>query len=117
MFGLKDELSALGKPVTIGIAGIGSIGRGILRQAQTTPGIRCLAIADCDVDRAVAAAGRFRLEYRKVDTLSDLEETVHKGRLAICADGDLVARCDLVNVFIEATNSVTTGGRLGDECA
>ena len=113
MFGLKDELCALEKPVTIGIVGIGSIGRGILRQAQITPGIRCLAIADCDVDRAVAAAGRFRLEYRRVDTLSDLEDTVHKGRLAICADGDLVARCGLVNVFIEATNSVTAGGRLG----
>lgn len=110
---MKDQLSALREPITIGIAGIGSIGRGMLRQAQLTPGIRCLAIADCDVDRAVASAERFQLEYRKVDTLVELEEAVHQGKLAVCADGDLVARCELVDVFIEATSSVAAGGRYG----
>ncbi len=113
MFGLKDQLNALRKPLTVGIAGIGSIGRGILRQAQITPGIRCLAVADCDVDRAVAAAERFRLEHIVVDTIGGLEEAVHQGKLAVCADGDLIARCDFVDVFIEATNSVAAGGRYG----
>jgi len=113
MFGLKDELCALKKPITIGVAGIGSIGRGIVFQAGITPGIRCVAIADCRVERAVASAERFGLDYKRVGTLGEFEEAVHEGRLAVCEDGDLVARSALIDVFIEATSSVSAGGRYG----
>lgn len=113
MFGLQKRLKALANPIKIGIAGIGSIGRGMLRQASITPGIRCLAIADIEVKRAVASAERFRLDYRLVETMQELEESVSQDRLAICAEGDLVARCELLDVFIESTNSVAAGGLLG----
>lgn len=113
MFGLRDELCALKNPITVGIAGIGSIGRGLVLQSRITPGIRCAAIADCCIERAVASAKRFGLDYRKVDTSRELEEAVHHGKLAVCSDGDLVARCDLVDVFVEATNSVAAGGQYG----
>jgi predicted homoserine dehydrogenase-like protein len=113
VFGLLDQLHNLKQPILIGIVGIGSIGRGMLRQALITPGIQCLAIADCDVTRAVAAAERFGIDYRIVNTLSEMNDTVRQGRLAVCSDGDLVARCELIDVFMEATNSVADGGRYG----
>ena len=113
MFGLRDELCALKRPITVGIAGVGSIGRGLVLQSRITPGIRCVAIADCRIERAVASAEKFGLDYRRVDTPGELEDAVLHGKLAVCSDGDLVARCDLVDVFIEATNSVAAGGRYG----
>lgn len=113
MFGLLDQLRELQQPIPIGIVGIGSIGRGMLRQARVTPGIECLAIADCDLARAVAAAERFGIDYRIVHTLSEMNDSVRQGMLAVCSDGDLVARCELITVFMEATNSVADGGRYG----
>lgn len=113
MFGLLEQLRERRKPIAIGIVGIGSIGRGIFRQALITPGIRCLAIADLNIDRAIAAAEKFGIEYRIAHTLLEVNEAVYHERLAICSEGDLVARCDLTDVFIEATNSVADGGRHG----
>ena len=46
MFGLYDQLQKLETSVRIGIVGIGSIGRGMVLQADLTPGIDCVAIAD-----------------------------------------------------------------------
>lgn len=111
MFGLLDELAALKRPIAVGIAGIGSIGRGMLLQARITPGIRCVAIADCRIDRAVASAERFGVDYRIVETPGEMDEAVHHGKLAVCADGNLITCSGLVDVFIEATSSVPAGGR------
>ena len=42
--------------VRIGIVGAGAMGEGLLYQSAITPGVRCVAIADIDVRRALASA-------------------------------------------------------------
>ncbi len=111
MFGLLTQLRALEAPIPVGIAGIGATGQGLLRQATITPGIRCRAIADKQLAKAVVAAERFGQDHRVVHTLDEMHDAIVQGKLAICEDAELVARCELINVFIEATNSVVVGGR------
>lgn len=111
MFGLLDELKKPRIPITIGIVGIGSIGKGMLLQSMLTPGIECVAIADIVLEQAVRWAEHFGREYRIVNSLEQLHSTVYEGKLAITDDGDLVARNDLIEVFVEATNSLFAGGR------
>jgi predicted homoserine dehydrogenase-like protein len=108
-----NRLRALGRKITIGVVGIGSAGKGIALQAQITPGIECVAIADVLLERAVAWAERLGRVYSVVHTLGEMHDTVQQGKLAVCADGMLVAGCDLVDVFIESTSSVLDGGQLG----
>jgi len=111
MFGLLAQLKALREPIRVAVVGIGSTGRGLLLQSTITPGIRCVAIADIRLERAIAAAERFKCDYRVVRTPDEMHDAITQGKLAICEDGDLVARCELLDVFIEATNSILAGGR------
>ena len=113
MFGLLEQLKRLQAPIRIGIAGIGSIGSGMLRQASITPGIQCVAIADIELDRALTWATQFKINHRVVHTLNEMHDVIRQGRLAVCADGELAARCEMMDVFVEATNSVAAGGHHG----
>ncbi len=111
MFGLLNQLRALREPIRVAIVGVGATGRGLLLQSTITPGIRCVAIADIRVERAISAAERFGCDYRVTHTLDAMHDAIAQGKLAICEDGDLVAHCESLDVLIEATNSVPAGGR------
>jgi predicted homoserine dehydrogenase-like protein len=113
MGSLLTRLRELNDSIRIGIVGIGSIGKGIVLQAQLTPGIECVAIADVVLERAVAWAEYLKRPYERVRTLMEMHEAIRGSKLAVCDDGDLVARCELSDVFVEATNSVAAGGRFG----
>lgn len=115
MFGLSDQLRKLKSPVKIGIVGIGSIGRGMVLQSSLTPGIECSAIADIKLDRAIEVAKLFNYNYRIVNNLSELNEAVQKGVLAVCEDGNLIAGSEQINVFIEATSSIVGGALYGEK--
>lgn len=108
-----NQLKALGRKIPVGVVGIGSVGKGIAMQAQITPGIECVAIADVLLERAVAWAKRLGRVYTVVHTLGEMYEAIQQEKLAVCADGMLVAECELVDVFIESTNSVHAGGQFG----
>ena len=55
LFRLLQERATEGRPVTVGLIGAGKFGSMFLAQARTTPGLRVVAIADLDPDRARAA--------------------------------------------------------------
>jgi predicted homoserine dehydrogenase-like protein len=114
MFGLLDQLRKVKSPAKIGIVGIGSIGRGMVLQSSLTPGIECSAIADINLSRAIEVAKQFNYNYKVVDNLSELNDTIRKGQLAVCEDGNLIAGSELINVFIESTSSIIGGGLFGD---
>lgn len=113
MFGLLDQLRTRQNPIRIGIAGIGSIGTGMVLQAHITPGMTCVAIADVKLDRAIAAAEGFQLDYEVVSTSASMQDAIRQGKLAVTDDAELVARCEMLDVFIEATSSITGGASYG----
>jgi predicted homoserine dehydrogenase-like protein len=113
MFGLRYELERLESPIRIGIVGIGSIGRGMVLQTDLTPGIICVAIADLQVEKAIAAAEKFGKNYVVVESLEEMHEAIRTGKLAVCGDGNIVAQCEMMDVFVEATSSIVGGGNYG----
>ena len=115
MFGLLDQLKKVKSPIKIGIVGIGSIGRGMVLQSSLTPGIECSAIADINLDRAIDVAKQFNYNYKVVNSLSEMNEAIQKGQLAVCEDGNLIACCEQISVFIEATSSIIGGALYGDK--
>jgi predicted homoserine dehydrogenase-like protein len=115
MFGLLDQLRNLKSQIKIGIVGIGSIGRGMVLQSSLTPGIECSAIADKNLSRAIEVAKQFNFNYKIVNNLSEMNEAIQNGYLAVCEDGDLIARCEQLSVFIEATSSIVGGALYGDK--
>ena len=113
MFGLLNQLKRLEKPVKIGIVGIGSIGRGMVLQSNLTPGIDCVAIADTNIAKAIAAAEQFNCDYQIVENLTEMHNAIQQGKLAISENGNLIACCELLEVFVEATSSIVGGGKYG----
>jgi len=109
-----EKLKNLKHSIRIGIVGIGSIGKGMVLQAGITPGIECVAIADMIIERATTWAEWLKQDYQVVHTLNEMHDVIRQGKLAVCADGDLVARCELMDVFIEATNSIAAAGRFAE---
>jgi len=113
-FGLLDQLKKVKSPIKIGIVGIGTVGRGMVLQTSLTPGIECAAIASKRLDRTIETAKQFNYNYKIVNNLSEMNEAIQKGQLAVCEDGDLVASCEQINVFVEATGSIVGGGLFGE---
>src|SRR5215510_6479909 len=103
---LLNKLKHLDKKINIAIIGIGSMGKGLLYQSLITPGFRCVGIADIDINRAISCAQELGCDYRVVDSLDCLHRAVREGRMAVCADGDLLARCELVDALVESSNSI-----------
>lgn len=100
------RLQRLEKDIKVAIVGIGSMGKGLFYQCQITPGFRCVAIADCKIDRAIACAEQMKCKYRVVHSQEAMLTAIHAGVLAVSEDGNLLARCELVDVFIESSNSI-----------
>lgn len=98
-------------PVRVGIIGSGSSGRGLGLQAHLTPGLECVAMADIDLEAALAGAALVARPHQLVETPAAAAEAIARGRVAVTADGLALAECDHVDVVIEATNSIRAGGR------
>jgi predicted homoserine dehydrogenase-like protein len=113
MLGLLDELKGLQRNIRVGIIGSGWMGSRLLRQTTITPGIDCVAIADILINRAINAAAELNLDFRIVQTSSELHEAISEGKLAVCENGELVAGCSLLDVLLESTNSISAGGHHG----
>ncbi len=104
------ELRSLETDIRVAIAGIGSIGKGLVFQSNLTPGIRCVAIADTQIERATGCAEWLNLDYEVVHDLGSVHDTIRRGKLAVCENGKLLAQCECVDVFLEATSSIPAGG-------
>ncbi len=110
MTDILSRLKSLPKPIRVAIVGAGHTGKALLYQCGITPGIECVAIADIKVDKAVAACSAFEREHRVVDNLADLHDTIAGGAIGVSEDGELLARCEAVDVLIESSSAVAGGG-------
>lgn len=103
---LLARLKALPSPIPFVLAGCGSAGKGILYQSLITPGIRCLAAADIHPGKAWQAALSLGLEPAAVGSEGELADAVRRGRLGICEDAGLLARCETATVFVDASSAL-----------
>ena len=109
-----QRLRSLDKEITVGVIGAGSMGRGLVYQCAITPGIRCAVLADLDIDRAIASVEHTGLPYKVVRSLSDVNDAIRLGVMAVCEDGALVSECDGIDALIESTSAISEGGRFAE---
>lgn len=100
------------KPISVGLVGVGSMGKGLFRQLEMTPGMNCLALADIKIERAAACVREIGRPYQIVDSPQSMKRAIQSGVLAICEDGLLIAECDRIDVLLEASNSIAPAGRI-----
>lgn len=72
------RLSNLQNDIRVGIVGIGSIGKGMIFQAILTPGIRCVAIADIDLDKAISWVDNLPVSYEVVNSLTEMHSSMRQ---------------------------------------
>ncbi len=106
---LKSRLLTLDKEIRVAIIGIGSIGKGLVYQVHATPGMKPVAIADIYINKAIECARWLHLDYEVVQTVSDLNYAIQRGKVAITDKGELLASSGLVHVMIESSNAVLQG--------
>lgn len=97
--------------VQIAIVGAGAMGKGLFYQSLITPGIRCVALADIQIERCIHCAEEWQVPYRVVTSLDELHHAIQEGRIALSEDGELLARCELAEVLLESTNSIIPGAK------
>lgn len=105
-----SRLKSLAKPIRVAIIGAGHTGKALLYQCGITPGIECVAVADIKVDKAVGACAAFGCAHRIVKSLPDLHDSIARGAIGVAEDGELLARCESVDVLIESSSAVAGGG-------
>lgn len=106
------RLQSLSEPIRLAIIGIGSVGKGLWYQSGITPGIRCVAVADIHLAKAIDVAEAFCRPYRVVATLGELHDAVRQGLTAVCQDGEMLSRCEAADVLIDASSAIAGGDGL-----
>lgn len=92
--------------IRIGIVGIGSMGKGLLYQSSITPGIDCVAICDTDITRCINAVSWLGLPHSVTEGASAMDQAISNGMVAVCSNGEDLAKCSLIDVMVEASSSI-----------
>lgn len=102
-----------GRPIRVGLIGAGYMGRMIAAQFLTPlVGMRLVAIANRNLDRAAAAWGESGNGARRADCLQSLDAAVERGLPAIADDPRLLCEAGNIDVLIECTGDVEFGARV-----
>ena len=109
--GLLQRLQRRTHPIRVSMAGAGAMGKGLFYQIHQTPGVACVALADLNIDRCIETVEMTGQPYVIVETERELERAAAHGRVAISTDGDLIARAQRADVFVESTNAIAEGAR------
>src|SRR5437868_4477124 len=108
---MLERLRALDVPIRVGIIGVGSMGRGLVRQVSLTPGIECLALADLNIRQAIKRLRAIGHPCREASSLVDAGRALQEGKLPVFANGLQICEMPEIDVVIEATSAVLDGGR------
>ena len=104
---LKERTS----PIKVVIVGMGAMGKGLLYQCLVTPGIECVGVADIVLDKAVDCLAQMHLDHEVVQDVGAFADVTGRGKVAACADADLLARAAGADVFLDASNAIVEAGR------
>ena len=103
-----------GNPIRVGMIGAGFMGRGLAIQiAESTPGMRLVAISNRTVSRAGETyrdAGIDNAEM--VTSVSSLEDAIHNNRPAITDDAMLLAEAGNIDCLVEVTGAIEFGAHV-----
>jgi len=69
-----------------------------------------VAIADIVLEKATGACADLGCEHQVASGLDEMHDAARRGIVAVCEDGELVARCESVDVLIESSSAVAGGG-------
>src|SRR5260370_7206363 len=105
------ELRARTQPIRLGVVGIGRMGRGVVDQVATMPGMRVMAAADVDLGRAEACLRENGGDPVVTDELGPAQDALRQGRPVATADEGLVPQLEL-DALVEATGLPEVGARV-----
>ena len=108
---------ATGRPVRVGMAGAGFMGRGLVNQlAHYSPGMRLSAIFSRNPEQAMQACLLAGLAGAQiVEDLAALELVISRGGCAVTGDSGLLCRASGIDVLIDATGAVEFGAQFACE--
>lgn len=111
------ELEKKGMPIRVGLVGCGRMGMGVVNQVAQSPGMRVVAVADLEMDRATRVAQSNLTADTSVCKTDDLEQAIQaieRGEVVASADGRMVCRTPL-DVIVEATGIPESGAQIAYE--
>lgn len=96
------------KPVRVGLVGAGFIGRGVAHQIQNyVKGMCLVAISNRTLSKAEQALREAGVsDFKAVESVVQLEESIAKGRHAVTDDAMLLCQAEGIDVIIEATSDI-----------
>lgn len=97
--------------VSVGIIGLGSMGKGVLYQSLITRGIRTAAVCDSDTDKAERILREFGLGYQITNDPEECARLSWNGQVAVYENGEALACASGIDAVVEATGTIIPGGR------
>jgi len=98
-------------PVRVGVVGVGRMGRGVVDQVATMPGMRVMAAADVDLGRAEASLRENGGDPVVTDQLGPAQDALRQGRPVATGDAGLVPQLEL-DALVESTGLPEVGARV-----
>jgi len=110
-----EELESSENSVSLGIVGVGRMGRSIAITSERLSGIEVNAIADIDLDRGwetMHAMGHGENEVGTVETPAEASALLADGQRILTTDGSLLSEIDGLDVVICATGVPEIGAKM-----
>src|SRR6202022_4333525 len=98
-------------PIRVGVVGIGRMGRGVVDQITTMPGMRVMAAADVDLGRAEDCLRENGADPLVTDKLGPAQDALRKGRPVATADASLMPQLEL-DAIVESTGVPEVGAKV-----
>ncbi|MGB9728227.1 MAG: NAD(P)H-dependent oxidoreductase [Nitrososphaeria archaeon] len=106
----KDFLGKLEErkkaPISIGLIGLGQMGRGFFAQTAYVPYVKVNAICDVDLQKAIKNLESIGLnidEISIVNNVSDAEGAIANGKIVLTDDSSIVTKIGSIEIILEAT--------------
>src|SRR4030081_1588887 len=98
-------------PIRVGVVGIGRMGRGVVDQVATMPGMRVMAAADVDLARAASCLRENGAGPLVTDDLGSAQDALRRGRPGARAAATLIPQLER-DALVEATGLPEVGARV-----
>jgi predicted homoserine dehydrogenase-like protein len=100
--------------IKVAIIGMGSMGRGLLYQIEKTPGIKCVAITDLDINKCIQYAEKFGKKSKIINDSASCSSNIRNGNFVIAKKPEFLAECETIDVIIESSSAIVDGLRYSE---